>query len=60
MACLGMTLMRRSFVTADRLALAMEARHYGHGHTPAHWKTTTVDWFVIAGVSAFCALMQIA
>jgi energy-coupling factor transporter transmembrane protein EcfT len=59
MTCLGMALMRRSFVTADRLAMAMEARHYGHGHTPAHWHTTAADWIVLAGVTVLCALMQI-
>jgi energy-coupling factor transporter transmembrane protein EcfT len=58
MTCLGMALMRRSFVTADRLALAMEARHYGYGHTPAHWHTTATDWIVLSGVTALCVLMQ--
>ena len=60
MTFLGMALMRRSFVTADRLALAMEARHYGHGHTQAHWHTTSADWMVLTVVAAVCALMQIA
>lgn len=59
MTCLGMTLMRRTFVTADRLALAMEARCYGNGHTPAQWRTTYTDWIGIAWVTALCVLMQI-
>jgi biotin transport system permease protein len=60
MKCLGMALMRRSFVTADRLALAMEARNYGQGHTPARWNTTASDWLALAAAAGLGFLMLVA
>jgi energy-coupling factor transporter transmembrane protein EcfT len=44
---LGLPLLRRTFVTADRLAAAMEARCYGLHGTSHHWQLTTADRLAI-------------
>lgn len=55
---LCMPLMRRIFVTADRLALAMEARCYGNQRTTGHpWRMTVRDWAALGLAGAFCALL---
>ncbi len=57
---LCMPLMRRTFVTADRLALAMEARCYGNLRTAGQpWRTTVRDWTALTLTAAFCALLLV-
>jgi len=54
---LGMPLLRRTFVTADRLASAMEARCYGMERTGHQWRTAAGDWTALGLVTGFCALL---
>ncbi|MBB5347868.1 energy-coupling factor transporter transmembrane protein EcfT [Desulfoprunum benzoelyticum] len=54
---LGMPLLRRTFVTADRLAQAMEARCYGMERTRHQWRTGACDWTALGLVTGFCALL---
>ena len=55
---LCMPLLRRTFVTADRLALAMEARCYGSQRTTGHpWRMTVRDWSALAGAGGLCLTM---
>jgi energy-coupling factor transporter transmembrane protein EcfT len=54
---LGMPLLRRTFVTADRLASAMEARCYGLHGTPHQWQVTARDWSALGFLSLFCLLL---
>lgn len=51
---LAMPLLRRTFVTADRLAMAMEARCYGNERTAPDFCLTTGDWWAMAVVVVFC------
>jgi len=53
----AMPLLRRTFVTADRLALAMEARCYGVERTPHRFHLTARDWSAMALVAGFCLLL---
>ena len=57
MTHLGMPLLRRTFVTADRLAQAMEARCYGMERTRHQWRTGAGDWMALGLVTGFCALL---
>ena len=52
--CLAMPLVRRTFVTADRLAMAMEARCYGNERTAPHLRLAGRDWGAVAVVILFC------
>lgn len=54
---LAMPLLRRIFVTADRLASAMEARCYGSQRTAHHWHITVRDWSAVGLVVGFCVLL---
>lgn len=54
---LCMPLLRRTFVTADRLALAMEARCYGSQHTIQSWRMTARDWSALGFTCGFCLLL---
>jgi energy-coupling factor transporter transmembrane protein EcfT len=56
---LGMPLLRRTFVTADRLASAMEARCYGLHGTPHQWQMTTRDWSALGFLGFFCSLVAV-
>lgn len=57
MTHLGMPLLRRTFVTADRLASAMEARCYGMGRTSHQWRTGAGDWAALGLITGFCVLL---
>lgn len=57
MTFLAMPLLRRTFVTADRLALAMEARCYGTGRTTRPLRLTARDWSAVGLTAAFCLLL---
>lgn len=59
MRMLSMPLLRRTFVTADRLAMAMEARCYGEVRTAPQWKIGIADRAVLAGVVALCVFMLV-
>lgn len=39
--------LRGSIITADRLAMAMEARNYGYRRTTPNWRTHFKDYFVL-------------
>ena len=54
---LCMPLLRRTFVTADRLASAMEARCYGTERTIPCRPVTAAEWSALMAVAGFCALM---
>jgi energy-coupling factor transporter transmembrane protein EcfT len=54
---LCMPLLRKTFITADRLALAMEARCYGPMRTVHQWWTTSKDWSALILAGLLCALM---
>lgn len=54
---LGMPLLRRTFVTADRLAQAMEARCYGLERTAHPWRAGGGDWTALGLAAGFCALL---
>lgn len=54
---LCMPLLRRTFVTADRLALAMEARCYGDRRTVQPWRMAARDWTALAIAGGLCLLM---
>lgn len=51
---LAMPLVRRTFVTADRLAMAMEARCYGNEHTAPDFRLAKRDWWAMAAVILVC------
>lgn len=57
MTCAAMPLLRRTFVTADRLASAMEARCYGGQRTAHRLRLTARDWPAMALVALFCLLL---
>lgn len=54
-----MPLLRRMFVTADRLSMAMQARCYGETQTPCSWRTNTRDWKALGLSAVLCSLMLI-
>jgi energy-coupling factor transporter transmembrane protein EcfT len=54
---LGMPLLRRTFLMADRLVMAMEARCYGDGHTPHTWHIGSAEWKALAVVVAVSGIM---
>ncbi len=54
---LCMPLLRRTFITADRLASAMEARCYGTERTIPCRPVTAREWSAMVAIAAFCALM---
>lgn len=54
---LAMPLLRRTCVTADRLASAMEARCYGAERTIPCRPVTAREWSALVVVAGFCALM---
>jgi energy-coupling factor transporter transmembrane protein EcfT len=56
---LCMPLLRRTFITADRLALAMEARCYGPDRTAHQWRMTARDWSALGLAASLCALMMV-
>lgn len=51
---LAMPLVRRTFVTADRLAMAMEARCYGNERTTPSFQLTTRDWWALGVAFLLC------
>ena len=57
MTFLAMPLLRRTFVTADRLAQAMEARCYGAGRTLRPGRLTRRDWSALGATAALCLLL---
>lgn len=57
MVCQCMGLLRKVFVSADRLTLAMEARNFGTHRTPAPWRVRLHDWIALALVALLCTLM---
>lgn len=52
-----MSLLRNVFVSADRLALAMEARNYGRDRTSIPWRLGLHDGIALVLVSVLCILM---
>lgn len=54
MTALAMPLLRRTFVTADRLAMAMEARCYGNERTTHPFQMTPSDWWAMGVALLFC------
>jgi energy-coupling factor transporter transmembrane protein EcfT len=58
--CLAMPLIRRTFVTAERLAMAMEARCYTEDPTPFQWKAVSADWVALGAAGLLCVLMVVA
>jgi energy-coupling factor transporter transmembrane protein EcfT len=56
-SALCMPLLRKTFITADRLALAMEARCYGPVKTTHLWRTTSRDWAALVIAGFLCTLM---
>lgn len=54
MTALAMPLLRRTFVTADRLAMAMEARCYGNERTSHSFQVTGRDWWAMGVVVLLC------
>ena len=54
---LCMPLLRRTCITADRLASAMEARCYGMERTLPCRPVTAREWSALVVVAVFCALM---
>ncbi|MCJ8502524.1 energy-coupling factor transporter transmembrane component T family protein [Desulfatitalea alkaliphila] len=50
-------LLRRTFLTADRLALAMAARSFGDRRTPHPWQMNYRDWAALITVGTVCAVM---
>jgi energy-coupling factor transporter transmembrane protein EcfT len=56
---LGMPLLRRTFVTADRLASAMEARCYGVHGTARQWQMTARDWSALGFLGVFCFMLAV-
>ena len=54
---LAMPLLRRTCITADRLASAMEARCYGAERTIPCRPVTAREWSALVVVAGFCALM---
>jgi energy-coupling factor transporter transmembrane protein EcfT len=59
MTKLTMGALRNIFVTADQLALAMEARCYQVNHTPLEWNTNAFDWVAFSVALLLCCLMFI-
>ncbi len=57
MTYVTMPLLRRTFVTADRLASAMEARCYGTERTAHRFHLTARDWSAMGFVACFCLLL---
>jgi len=47
---------RRTFESADRLALAMEARGYTENRTQPQFSIRIRDWIALAGAAGFCCL----
>jgi energy-coupling factor transporter transmembrane protein EcfT len=54
---LGMPLLRRTFLLADRLVMAMEARCYGDGAYPARVAHGIAEWKALAVVVALSGIM---
>jgi energy-coupling factor transporter transmembrane protein EcfT len=54
MTALAMPLLRRTFVTADRLAMAMEARCYGNERTAPSFQLLAGDWWAMGVVVLLC------
>lgn len=54
MTALAMPLLRRTFVTADRLAMAMEARCYGNERTAHSFRLTHRDWWAMGVALLLC------
>lgn len=50
-------LLRHTFLTADRLAVAMTARSFGDQCTPHPWQMKPRDWTTLITVVAVCAVM---
>ncbi len=57
MTFVTMPLLRRTFVTADRLASAMEARCYGSQRTAHRFRLAARDWSAVGLVAGFCLLL---
>lgn len=53
----GMPLLRHSFVTADRLVCAMEARNYTPHRTARPWRATAKDYRALAVIGGLCFVM---
>ena len=52
-------MIRRTFETADRLAIAMEARCYNENRTPIALSTSPSDWVVLCLVSVLSVIILI-
>jgi biotin transport system permease protein len=57
MTFLAMPLLRRTFVTADRLASAMEARCYGSQRTVHRFRMVPGDWLAVGLVAGLCLFL---
>lgn len=54
---LGIPLIRRTFVRADRLAVAMEARCYNENRTDPELRTARIDWIALLAMILICSLV---
>lgn len=57
MAILGPPLLRRTFLQADRLVLAMEARCYTEHRTERPLSTTRLDWIGLVGLLGLSGML---
>jgi len=53
-------MLRKTFMRADELAVAMEARCFTENRTDPVFETSASDWLTIGAVSLFCTAMYIA
>ena len=51
--------LRRTFLTADQLALAMEARCYSDDRSDAELKSSRSDWFLLGTILLLCVFLLI-
>jgi energy-coupling factor transporter transmembrane protein EcfT len=56
----ALPLMRRSFLSADRMAIAIAARCYGECRTPHPWRCRRRDWMALIVSLLLCGAMMLA
>ncbi|MBR9979733.1 MAG: energy-coupling factor transporter transmembrane protein EcfT [Desulfatitalea sp.] len=60
MRSMGLPMLRRTFLMADRLAIAMEARCFGDQRTPHAWHFQPMDRIALVIVIVLCVIMIFA
>lgn len=60
MKMMALPLIRRSFLSADRMAVAIAARCYGECRTPHPWRFKKSDWTALLITLSLCAAMILA